>query len=148
MARRFMFTSPLRPSYASTGIGGTPHLTAELFKRAADIRILHVPYRGMPPALVDLLSGQVTMMFANLGDALPHIKAGKVKALAVVSCQGTLLHRSVLSHPWLLRLSARSMTSEFSTVYGPLGSMFIVFLIHTHLRSCYFALMRRHPGSR
>src|SRR5207244_2452296 len=55
------------------------------FKRAADIRILHVPYRGMPPALVDLLSGQVTMMFANFGDALPHIKAGKVKALAVAS---------------------------------------------------------------
>jgi tripartite-type tricarboxylate transporter receptor subunit TctC len=77
--------NPDKLSYASTGTGGTPHLTAELFKRAADVRIVHVPYRGMPPALVDLLSGQVNMMFANLGDALPHIRAGKLKALGVAS---------------------------------------------------------------
>jgi tripartite-type tricarboxylate transporter receptor subunit TctC len=77
--------NPEKLSYASTGSGGTPHLTAELFKRAAGVRILHVPYRGMPPALVDLLSGQVTIMFANLGDALPHIRAGKLKVLAVAS---------------------------------------------------------------
>ena len=77
--------NPEELSYASTGSGGTPHLTAELFKRAADIRIVHVPYRGMPPALVDLLSGQVNMMFANLGDALPHVKSGKLRALAVAS---------------------------------------------------------------
>jgi tripartite-type tricarboxylate transporter receptor subunit TctC len=85
---RYAQDNPDKLSYASTGVGGTPHLTAELFKRAADVHVVHVPYRGMPPALVDLLSGQVSMMFANLGDALPHIRAGKLKALAVASSAG------------------------------------------------------------
>lgn len=81
----FAKKNPDKLSYASTGSGGTPHLTAELFKRTAGIGVVHVPYRGMPPALADLIGGQVDMMFANLADALPHIKAGKLKAIAVAS---------------------------------------------------------------
>jgi tripartite-type tricarboxylate transporter receptor subunit TctC len=78
-------TNPDKLSYASTGTGGTPHLAAEMLRHASGTKIVHVPYRGMPPALVDLFSGQVSMMFANLGDALPHIKSGKIRALAVGS---------------------------------------------------------------
>jgi tripartite-type tricarboxylate transporter receptor subunit TctC len=81
----FAKTNPDQLSYASTGSGGTPHLTAEMFKAASGIRLVHVPYRGMPPAFVDLLAGHVDMMFANLGDSLPHIRSGRLKVLGVGS---------------------------------------------------------------
>jgi len=81
----FAKANPNKLSYASTGSGGTPHLTAEMFKAASGIQIVHVPYRGMPPAFVDLLAGHVDMMFANLGDSLPHIRSGRLKVLGVGS---------------------------------------------------------------
>jgi tripartite-type tricarboxylate transporter receptor subunit TctC len=76
---------PDKLSYASTGSGGTPHLTAEMLKARAGIQIVHVPYKGVPPALTDLIGGQVDMMFANLGDAYQHISSGKLKAVAAGS---------------------------------------------------------------
>ena len=81
----FAKANPDKLSYASTGSGGTPHLTAEMLKARAGIRMVHVPYRGVPPALTDLIAGQVDMMFANLGDAFQHINSGKLKALAAGS---------------------------------------------------------------
>jgi len=73
-------------SYASTGKGGTPHLTMEWLMSAADVQLVHVPYaKGLAPALNDLLGGHVDLMFANLSDARPHVEAGKLKALAVTS---------------------------------------------------------------
>src|SRR6516162_278269 len=81
----FAKANPDKLSYASTGSGGTPHLTAEMFKRATGAQILHVPYKGMPPALTDLLGGRVDMMFANLSDALPYISSGKLRALGIAS---------------------------------------------------------------
>jgi tripartite-type tricarboxylate transporter receptor subunit TctC len=81
----FAKANPDKLSYGSTGSGGTPHLTAELFKVTASVRIVHVPYKGVPPAFVDLLGGQVDMMFINLGDSLQHIKSGKLKALGIGS---------------------------------------------------------------
>jgi tripartite-type tricarboxylate transporter receptor subunit TctC len=81
----FAKAHPDKLSYASTGSGGTPHLTAEMLKAKAGIRIVHVPYKGVPPALTDLIAGQVDVMFANLGDAIQHINSGKLKALAVAS---------------------------------------------------------------
>jgi len=74
---------PGQMHYASTGNGGTPHLSAEWFKSASGVQISHVPYRGMPQAIPALLSGEVQLMFMNLGEALPHVRAGKLKALAV-----------------------------------------------------------------
>jgi tripartite-type tricarboxylate transporter receptor subunit TctC len=76
---------PDKLSYASTGSGGTPHLTAEMLKAKAGIRIVHVPYKGMPPAFTDLIGGQVHMMFANLGDSLQHVRSGQLKALGMGS---------------------------------------------------------------
>jgi tripartite-type tricarboxylate transporter receptor subunit TctC len=81
----FAKANPDKLSYASTGSGGTPHLTAEMFKRATGAQIVHVPYKGMPPALTDLLGGRVDMMFANLSDALPYISSGKLRALGIAS---------------------------------------------------------------
>ena len=82
--------NPGKLNYASQGSGATSHLTAELFKTMAGgaegpLRITHIPYKGTAPALADLLAGQVDMMFDNLGVSLPHVKAGKLRALAVAS---------------------------------------------------------------
>src|SRR5438128_9012212 len=78
--------NPGKLNYASQGSGSTSHLTAELFKSmAGGLQITHVPYKGSAPALTDLLGGQVDMMCDNLGVSLPHVRAGKLKALAVAS---------------------------------------------------------------
>jgi len=78
--------NPGKLNYASQGSGSTSHLTAELFKAmAGGLEIAHIPYKGTAPALTDLLAGQVDMMCDNLGVSLPHVRAGKLKALAVAS---------------------------------------------------------------
>jgi tripartite-type tricarboxylate transporter receptor subunit TctC len=69
-------------SYASGGPGNATHLAVELFNTMAGTRMLHVPYKGSGPALVDMISGQVQVMFANLTAALPHMKSGRLRALA------------------------------------------------------------------
>lgn len=72
-------------SYASAGVGGTGHMAAELFNRHVGLRMLHVPYKGNAQAIVDVISGQVTMMFDQVSTSAPHIRAGKLKGLAVTS---------------------------------------------------------------
>jgi len=72
-------------SYASAGIGGTGHMAAELFNSYAKIKMLHVPYKGNAQAVVDVMSGQVMMMFDQVSTSLGHIRAGKLRALAVTS---------------------------------------------------------------
>jgi tripartite-type tricarboxylate transporter receptor subunit TctC len=76
-------TSPGKLTYASAGVGTTFHLCAEMFKDSTGTFILHVPYRGGGPALLDTLAGQVDMSFPTLSAALPHVKAGTLRALAV-----------------------------------------------------------------
>src|SRR5262249_43481745 len=76
-------------NFASSGVGSTNHLTAEIFQRQADVSLVHVPYRGGGPALTDVSGGHVTAMFATLPSAVSLIKSGKLRALVV-----TGLHRS------------------------------------------------------
>ncbi len=71
--------------YASAGIGNLQHLGMEALQSMAGIRMNHVPYKGAPPALIDVMSGQVDLMFANIVGVLQHIKSGKVRAIAVSS---------------------------------------------------------------
>ncbi|MDO8597034.1 MAG: tripartite tricarboxylate transporter substrate binding protein [Sulfuricaulis sp.] len=78
-------TRPGQLMYASSGTGGTLHLAGELFKSRARIDITHVPYKGVAPATVELLAGQVPLMFDPIVAALPHIQSGKLRALAVTS---------------------------------------------------------------
>ena len=73
---------PGKLTFASSGAGASTHMSAELFKSMTGTDILHVPYKGSGPALPDLMSGRVSMMFENAPGAVPHIKAGKVRALA------------------------------------------------------------------
>jgi tripartite-type tricarboxylate transporter receptor subunit TctC len=74
-------------NFASGGIGATQHMSAELFKFMTGIDIRHVPYRGSAPALIDLLSGQVQVMFDLLPGSIGYIRAGKLRALAVTTAQ-------------------------------------------------------------
>jgi tripartite-type tricarboxylate transporter receptor subunit TctC len=76
-------SKPGKLSYASAGVGTTFHFCAEMFKDATGTFILHVPYRGGGPALLDTLAAQVDMSFPTLSAALPHVKAGTLRALAV-----------------------------------------------------------------
>ena len=72
-------------SYASSGNGSTGHMAAELFNRQTGVKMLHVPYKGNSQAIVDVIGGQVAMMYDQVSTSTPHIKAGKLRALAVTS---------------------------------------------------------------
>jgi tripartite-type tricarboxylate transporter receptor subunit TctC len=72
-------------SFASAGTGSAPHLSGELFKTETKVSMVHVPYKGSAPAVVDVASGQVDMMFDGIPALLPHIKSGKLRPIAAVS---------------------------------------------------------------
>lgn len=74
-------------TFASSGSGSSIHLSGEIFKMQSRLNLLHVPYRGSAPAISDLIGGQVQSMFDNMPSALPHIKAGRLRAIAVTSAQ-------------------------------------------------------------
>lgn len=76
---------PGQINFSSAGSGTSHHLGGELFKLAAGINIVHIPYKGTAPAVTDLVSGQVSMMIANMPSVLPMVKAGRLRALAVTS---------------------------------------------------------------
>src|SRR4029078_1782129 len=77
--------NPGKLNYASVGNGSTPHVAGELFKMMTCVDIVHVPYRGAVQALSDLLSGQVQAMFIVPGVVTEHVKAGKLRAVAVTA---------------------------------------------------------------
>jgi len=78
---------PGQLNFASAGIGTSPQMSIELLKSMAGIDMVHIPYKGTAPGVVDLLAGQVLVMAPNVLTALPHIKAGKLRALAVTSAR-------------------------------------------------------------
>ena len=82
--------APDQLSFASSGAGSSTHMSAELFKSMAAVNLLHVPYKGSGPAMLDLIAGRVSLMFENMPGAVPHIKAGKVRALAQTGLKRTL----------------------------------------------------------
>ena len=77
--------NPGRLSYGSVGAGSASHLTMELLKSEAGLFIVHIPYRGFPPAVTDMLGGNIDTMFAIIPAVLPHVKSGRMKALAVTA---------------------------------------------------------------
>jgi tripartite-type tricarboxylate transporter receptor subunit TctC len=78
---------PGRIAYASAGIGTSPQMSVELLKSLAGIDLLHVPYKGTAPGVIDVLAGQVKVMTPNVLTALPYIKSGRLRALAVTSAK-------------------------------------------------------------
>jgi tripartite-type tricarboxylate transporter receptor subunit TctC len=77
--------NPGKVSYASAGSGSPQHVAAELFKMLAGVEMLHVPYRGAAPALIDLIAGQVQVTFDPMSSSIEYVRAGKLRALAVTS---------------------------------------------------------------
>lgn len=86
--KEFVAAAKAKPGqidYASSGIGGMQHLGAELLNKMAGIRLNHVPYKGGPPGLVDVMAGRVPSILSGTQGALPHIKAGKIRPLSVTT---------------------------------------------------------------
>jgi tripartite-type tricarboxylate transporter receptor subunit TctC len=79
----YVKANPGKLSYGSSGQGSLTHLTMELFKQEAGAFLLHIPYRGIAPAITDLIGGQTQAMYPGLAAALPHLRAGRMRALAV-----------------------------------------------------------------
>ena len=77
--------NPDRLTYGSSGVGGSYHLWAAFFTSMAGIKMLHVPFRGGPPAIAEIITGRVDMMFGNLAEILPHIRSGAVRPIAFTS---------------------------------------------------------------
>ena len=89
--------NPGRLSYGSVGSGSASHLTMELLKSDAKLFMVHIPYRGFPPAVTDMLAGNIDAMFAIIPAVLPQVRAGKMKALAVTSLKRNALAPEVPS---------------------------------------------------
>ena len=84
--REFIALAKARPgevNYASSGPGGSGHMAGELFKLVAGVNLVHIPYKGAPPALNELIAGQVQVMFGTMLAAVPHVRSGRVRAIAV-----------------------------------------------------------------
>ena len=93
----YLRKNPGRLSYGSVGSGSASHLTMELLKSDARVFVVHIPYRGFPPAVTDMLSGNIQTMFAIVPAVLPQVRAGKLKALAVTGLKRSALAPDVPS---------------------------------------------------
>ncbi len=82
---QFLRANPAKLSYGTTGSGSAAHLTMELLKADAKVFLVHIPYRGFPQAVTDMMGGNIQTMFAIAPGVLPHIKAGRMKGLAVTA---------------------------------------------------------------
>jgi len=123
-------------SYGSAGMGTTSHLAGELFKSMAHIDITHVPYKGNVPAITDLLSGQTQMVFATMPTVLPHVKAGKLKGIAVLGASRSPAAPEV---PTLAEALPGFEVNNWIGTFGPAG---LPPAITSRLNAEILALMR------
>jgi tripartite-type tricarboxylate transporter receptor subunit TctC len=111
--------NPGKLNYGSAGAGSLTHLTMELFKQQIGGFLVHIPYRGIAPAFTDLIGGQTQAMFPGLAAALPHIRAGRVRPLAVT---GTVRHPLVKELPTLIEAGFPGFDAQqWYGVVGPAG---------------------------
>jgi tripartite-type tricarboxylate transporter receptor subunit TctC len=111
--------NPGRLSYGSAGPGSLTHLTMELFKQQVESFIVHIPYRGIAPAFTDLIGGQTQAMFPGLAAAVPHIRSGRVRALAVT---GLARHPQFKDIPTLDESGYKGFDAQqWYGVVGPAG---------------------------
>jgi tripartite-type tricarboxylate transporter receptor subunit TctC len=115
----YLRSNPGKVSYGSAGQGSLTHLTMELFKQATGGFMVHLPYRGIAPAFNDLLGGQTQAMFPGLAAGLPHIRSGRVRALAVT---GLARHPVLKDVPTLIESSYKGFDAiQWYGVVGPAG---------------------------
>ena len=106
-------------TFASGGIGSSPQMTSELLNMRLDLKMVHVPYRGEQPALVDLMGNQVGVLFSNIPSAMPHVQAGKLKALVTTGATRSPLAPDV---PTIVETGvADIVTATWNGLYGPAG---------------------------
>ncbi|MCX7893246.1 MAG: tripartite tricarboxylate transporter substrate binding protein [Burkholderiales bacterium] len=111
---------PGQLNFASSGTGTIVHLSGELFKRMAGLDMVHVPYKGTALAVPDLINGQVTMIFDNIVSAMPQVKSGKVKVLAITSAKRSSLVPDV---PTMAEAGLPGYTSDtYFGVFAPAGT--------------------------
>ena len=115
----YLKKNPGKASYGSAGTGSLTQLVMELFKQQSKTFILHVPYRGISPAFTDLMGGQTQAMFPGLAAALPHIRSGRVRALAVT---GTVRQPTIKDVPTLIESGFKGFDAvQWYGVVGPAG---------------------------
>jgi tripartite-type tricarboxylate transporter receptor subunit TctC len=115
----YLRANPGRVSYGSAGQGSLTHLTMELFKQAIDVYMVHLPYRGIAPAFTDLLGNQIQAMFPGLAAALPHIRSGRVRALAVT---GAARHPLLKDVPTMMEAGFKGFDAlQWYGVVAPAG---------------------------
>jgi tripartite-type tricarboxylate transporter receptor subunit TctC len=111
---------PGKLAYASSGNGSAQHLAAELFRQRAGLDMVHIPYKGGGPALIDVMAGQVPFYFGNMASALPHVKNGKLKAIAVTG------GRRSAAAPELPTVAESGMPGyqvyEWNAIFAPAGT--------------------------
>ena len=111
-------SEPGKLSYGSGGMGTTSHLAGELFKSLTKVDIVHVPYKGNVPAITDLLGGQTSMAFATMPTVLPQVRAGKLRALAVL---GTTRSPALPDVPTVAESVPGFEVSNWIGMFGPAG---------------------------
>ncbi len=115
----YLKANPAKVSYGSAGQGSLTHLSMEIFKQAAGSFMVHLPYRGIAPAFIDLLGGQTQAMFPGLAAGLPHIRSGKVRALGVT---GTTRHPLLPDVPTMIEAGFKGFDAvQWYGVVGPAG---------------------------
>ncbi len=112
-------SKPSHLTYASPGSGSSPHLAGELFKMMAGIDITHVPYRGGPQAMTDLLAGRVSLSFQSVSFSMPLVKAGKVKAIAVT---GAMRSKAAPDLPTVAEFIPGYEASTWYGIFVPAGT--------------------------
>ena len=132
----YLRSNPGKVSYGSAGQGSLTHLTMELFKQAIQSFAVHIPYRGIAPAFTDLIGGQTQAMFPGLAAALPHIRSGRVRPLAVT---GTARHPLLKDVPTLVE----SGYAGFDALqwYGVVGPAALPAAIVKHLNDTLVAVL-------
>ena len=113
-------SKPGQIAYASQGSGSSGHMAGELFRQVAKIDVIHVPYKGAAPAVQDLLGGQVAMMFDSVMVSIPHVKGGKLRALAITSAAR---NAAVPDVPTMAEAGfAEIQTAAWFGLYAPAGT--------------------------
>jgi tripartite-type tricarboxylate transporter receptor subunit TctC len=114
---------PGKVAYASSGSGSAQHLAAVLFCQGARLDMIHVPYKGGGPALTDVIGGQVPVYFANMASGLPHVKAGRLRALGVT---GTKRSAAAPELPALAETVPGYEVYEWNAVFAPAGTPAVI----------------------
>jgi tripartite-type tricarboxylate transporter receptor subunit TctC len=134
---RYVKANPGKLSYGSAGMGSLTQLVMELFKQQSGTFILHVPYRGIAPAFTDLMGGQTQAMFPGLAAALPHIRSGRVRPLAVT---GTSRHALLKDVPTMIEAGFKGFDAlQWYGVVGPAG---VPAAVVKHLNETLNAVLR------